>query len=414
VAFGIEDRSDSVHGAADPLSALHEWYSGNYLPLFGAVSVTEGYVESVIPIAKGIPFIESLDINVAARETGYTTSGEVTTFKFGFEYQPIDDIRIRGTRSRDIRAPNVSELFAAGTSGTNNVADPFLNRTYSDLTITTGNPNLKPEVATTNSIGTVLTPTFLPGFSASVDYYNINIADGIGSLSGQQIVTNCYLGETAYCSAIQRSPTSGLITLVYAQPFNLASQIADGIDFEASYTGDLSDFVASWPGSYTLRGLATHYLENYSNNGLGTINETVGQNENVSANTSFGPPHWSFLGMLTYTNHPFSGTFTVRGISSGIYAYNSYSLTGCASSCPTSTTTAPTVNDNHVPGSFYMDTSGSYDIGPFQFFAVVKNIMNRNPPILAPGISVPNLSQTNLSLYDVIGRNYHAGIRFNF
>jgi iron complex outermembrane receptor protein len=415
LAFGIEDRSDSVHGTADPLSALHEWYSGNYLPLFGAISVTEGYAESVIPIAKGIPFIESLDVNVAARETGYTTSGDVTTFKFGFEYQPIDDIRFRGTRSRDIRAPNVSELFAAGTSGTNNVADPFLNKTYSDLTITTGNPNLKPEVATTNSIGTVITPTFLPGFSASVDYYNINIADGIGSLSGQQIVTNCYQGETIYCSAIQRSPTSGLITLVYAQPFNLASQIADGIDFEASYSGELSEIVASWPGSFNLRALATHYLENYSNNGLGTINETVGQNQNLSGNTSFGPPHWSFLGMLTYTNNPFSGTFTVRGISSGIYANNNYSLIGCGTtSCPTSSTTAPTVNDNHVPGSFYMDASGSYDVGPVQFFAVVKNIMNRDPPILAPGTGVPNISQTNLSLYDTLGRNYHAGIRFNY
>ena len=414
VAFGIEDRSDSVHGAADPLSVLHQWYSGNYLPLFGSVSVTEGYFETVVPLARNLPFIESLDVNIAARETGYTTSGDATTFKFGVEYQPIDDIRFRGTRSRDIRAPNVSELFAAGTSGTNNVTDPFLNKTYSDLTITAGNTALKPEVATTNSVGAVFTPTFLPGFNASVDYYNINIANGIGSLSGQQIVTNCFQGETSYCSQIHRDPTSGLITVVNAQPFNLASQEADGIDFEASYTGQLSDIVASWPGNYNLRALATHYLKNYSNNGLGTINDTVGQNENVSANTSFGPPNWSYLGTLTYTNNPFSGTFTVRGISSGVYSINGYSLIGCASSCPTSTTTAPTVNDTHVPGSFYMDASVNYDFGRFELFAVVKNILDKDPPILAPGTGVPNISQTNVSLYDTIGRNYRAGVRFNF
>ncbi|HEY2010205.1 MAG TPA: TonB-dependent receptor [Rhizomicrobium sp.] len=414
LAFGIEDRSDSVHGAGDPLSVLHQWYSGNYLPLFGAVTVTEGYVETVIPVAKDLPFAESLDFNIAARETGYTTSGNVTTFKFGVEYQPIDDIRFRGTRSRDIRAPNVSELFAAGTSGTNNVTDPFLNRTYSDLTITKGNPDLKPEVATTNSVGAVFTPTFLPGFNASVDYYNINIDNGIGSLSGQQIVTNCYQGETSYCSAIQRDPTSGLITVVNAQPFNLASQEADGIDFEASYSGQMSDFNATWNGSYNIRGLATHYLKNYSNNGLGTITDTVGQNQNETSNTSFGPPNWSWLTMLTYVNRPFSGTFTMRGISAGVYANNNYSLVGCASACPVSTTTSPTVNDNHVPGSFYMDVSVNYEFGPLEFFAVVKNLMDKDPPILAPGTGVPNISQTNVSLYDTLGRNYRAGIRFNF
>lgn len=413
LAFGIDHRSDSVHGVADPLSVSRQWYSGNYLPLFGTVSVTEGYVETVVPVAKGLPFIESLDVNIAARETGYTTSGEVTTFKFGIEYQPIDDIRFRGTRSRDIRAPNVSELFAAGTSGTNNVTDPFLNRTYVDLTITKGNPDLKPEVATTNSVGAVVTPTFLPGFSASVDYYNINITNGIGSLSGQQIVTNCFQGQAIYCAAIERDPSSGLITIVNAQPFNLASQEANGIDFEATYSGEMSDIVPAWPGSFTLRGLATHYLKNYSNNGLGTITDTVGQNQNVSSNTSFGPPNWTFLGMLTYTNDSFSSTFTMRGISSGVYAINNYSLIGCGSSCPVSTTTAPTVNDTHVPGSFFMDVSASYQLGPVEFFAAVKNILDKDPPILAPGTGVPNISQTNLSLYDALGRTYRAGIRFN-
>ncbi len=359
--------------------------------------------------------LQSLDVNIAFRETGYTTSGEATTFKFGAEYQPIDDIRFRATRSRDIRAPNVSELFAAGTSGTNNVTDPFLNRTYVDLTITKGNPALKPEVATTNSVGAVFTPTLLPGFTASVDYYNINIAHGIGSLSGQQIVTNCFQGQAVYCAAIQRDPTSGLITIVNAQPFNLASQEANGIDLEASYAGEMSDIVSSWTGNFNVRALATHYLKNYSNNGLGTITDTVGQNQNVSGNTSFGPPNWTFLGVLTYINKPFSGTFTMRGISSGVYANTNYSLIGCGTSgCPTSTTTAPTVNDNHVPGSFFMDVSANYEFGPAQFFISVRNIMDKDPPILAPGTGVPNISQTNLSLYDVLGRTYRAGIRFNF
>lgn len=413
VAFGIEHRRDSVNGYADPYSASRDWYSGNYLPTIGAVTVTEGFVETVVPIARGLPLIESLDVNIAARETGYSTSGNVTTFKFGVEYQPIDDFRIRATRSRDIRAPNLSELFASGTSGTNNVTDPFLNKTYVDLTVTKGNPDLKPEVATTNSIGVVLTPTMLPGFSASVDYYNINIDGGIGSLSGQQIVSNCYAGQTLYCGAIQRDIGTGLITVVNAQPFNLASQEADGIDFEVSYSGDVADIVPGWSGSFNLRGLATHYLKNYSDNGLGTITDTVGQNQNLSSNTSFGPPNWVYQFMVTYSNDPFTGTLTFRGISDGVYANNNYSLIGCGYSCPVSTPTAPTVNDNHVPGSFYIDASANYGFGPAELFFAVRNLLDKDPPILAPGTGVPNISQTNLSLYDTLGRTFRAGVRFN-
>jgi outer membrane receptor protein involved in Fe transport len=377
--------------------------------------VTEGFVETVVPLAEGLSWAKSLELNLAARETGYSTSGDVTTFKFGVEYAPIDDIRFRATRSRDIRAPNLNDLYAAGTSGTNNITDPFLNKTYVDLTITSGNKNLKPEVATTNSVGAVFQPTFFPGFNASVDYYNINISNGVGSLNQTQIVNNCFAGQTIYCASITRDPATGLITTVNTTSFNLASQEADGIDFEASYSGEVSDFVPGWGGGFSLRGLATHYLKNYSNNGTGTINDTVGQNQNVSGNTSFGPPNWVFEGMLTYTNSPFTGTLIGRGISSGVYANNNYSLIGCGmSSCPVSTATAPTVNDNHVPGAFYIDVSGSYDIGPAQVFIAVKNLLDKDPPILAPGTGVPNITQTNVSLYDVLGRTYRAGVRFNF
>jgi iron complex outermembrane recepter protein len=61
-----------------------------------------------------------------------------------------------------------------------------------------------------------------------------------------------------------------------------------------------------------------------------------------------------------------------------------------------------------------MDASVNYDFGRFELFAVVKNILDKDPPILAPGTGVPNISQTNVSLYDTIGRNYRAGVRFNF
>ena len=413
LALGITHRREAVKGVADAASAAHDWYSGNYLPTNGSYSVTEGFFETVVPIFTGF------DLNIAGRETDYSTSGLVTTYKIGAEYSPIDDLRLRVTRSRDIRAPNLTELFATGTAGTNNVVDPFLGKTYSDLTITTGNPNLKPETADTTDLGVVSTPTFFPGFSASVDYYNIHIRNGIGSLNQTQIVNNCFAGEAIYCAAITRAPATGgaalgLITIVSTVPFNLASQIANGIDFDASYSMAMSDIVPGWGGYASLHALATHYMLNYSNNGLGTITDSVGLNDSLSSNTSSGPPSWVYEGTLTYTNHPYTVSLTGRGLSSGIYSNGGYGLVQCSSGCPTSTTQAPTINDNHVPGAFYFDTSISYDYGPAQFFLAIKNVLNTDPPILPSATGVPNLTQTNLSLYDVLGRTYRGGIRFQF
>lgn len=80
------------------------------------------------------------------------------------------------TRSRDIRAPNLSELYAPGASDSNNITDTVLTKSCSALTVTAGDLNLTPEVTTTNSVGAVFTPTFFPGFTTPVDYYDINIA----------------------------------------------------------------------------------------------------------------------------------------------------------------------------------------------------------------------------------------------
>jgi outer membrane receptor protein involved in Fe transport len=411
LAFGVEHRRESVKGFADPDSAARDWYSGNYLPTIGSFSVTEGSVETVVPVLDG------LVLDIAARETDYSTSGMVTTYKVGAEYSPIDDIRFRVTRSRDIRAPNLSELFAAGTAGTNNIFDGKYNKTYSDLTITTGNPALKPEVADTTNLGFVVTPTFLTGFAASVDYYNIHIRRGVGSVNQTQIVANCVSGQLVYCAAITRDPVSDLITIVRTVPFNLAAQIANGIDFEASYNRDMADIVAGWDGSFGVRALATHYMKNYSDNGLGTptsVGDSVGQNDSLSGNTSSGPPNWVYQGTLTYTNHPYTVSLTGRGLSAGIFSNSGYGLVACTSGCPASTATAPTANTNHVPGAFYIDTSVTYDYGPAQFFLAVKNVLNTDPPILPSATGVPNLSQTNLSLYDVLGRTYRMGIRFSF
>ena len=74
-----------------------------------------------------MPLGFGLEFNGAVRATDYSTSGYVTTWRAGATWQPIDDIRLRVTRSRDIRAPNLNELFQAGTANSDSVTQPVLH-----------------------------------------------------------------------------------------------------------------------------------------------------------------------------------------------------------------------------------------------------------------------------------------------
>lgn len=237
VAFGAEHRKEKVAGRADSISLINGWFAGNYLPTHGSYSVTEGFMEAALPIVREAPGIDSLELSGSVRVTSYSTSGLVATWKVGATYQPIPKLRLRLTRSRDIRAPNLNDLFQAGTANTNNVTDPFNNNqvtTYQGLQV--GNPLLNPEKADTTGAGVVVAP--VEGFTASVDFYNIDISGGIQNVGPQTIVDRCFQSVAEFCRAITRgvSSTGGnVITQIRLQPFNFSTQTAQGLDLEGTY-----------------------------------------------------------------------------------------------------------------------------------------------------------------------------------
>ncbi|MBX7197870.1 MAG: TonB-dependent receptor [Rhodospirillaceae bacterium] len=415
VATGVESRLEKVFGVSDPDSLRNNWQFGNFLPNFGRYTVTEGFVETVIPLAKDAVWARSFDLNAALRATSYSTSGYVTTWKVGATWTLIDDIRFRGTRSRDIRAPNLSELFAAGTANTNTVFDRFnnnLNTQYQGAAV--GNAALKPEIADTTGLGVVLTPQFFPGFNASFDYYNIEITDAIGSVSAQQIVDFCYQGNQAYCPSIIRGVQNGVnvITQIRIAPFNLVTENNRGYDIEASYRTALDSINSDWAGNMTLRFLATHYLKRYQNNGINPPTDTVG------TNSAGGPPHWRFVGDINWSNDPITASLTMRGVSAGVY---NTSYIQCTSGCPVSTTTNPTQDDNHLDGATYFDLALSYKVAHLadngydaDVFLNIRNLMNADPVTVAqgPGGSSFLTINTARETYDSLGRVFRLGVRF--
>lgn len=398
VAVGVEHRKEAVSGEV-PAEYRSGWFVGNYLPTFGSYKVTEGYLETVVPLWEG------LDVNAAVRATNYSTSGDVVTWKLGATYAPIPDIRFRVTRSRDIRAPNLNELFAAGTSRTNVLVDPFNNNQNTQfLEVTTGNLALKPEKADTWGVGVVLQPSFLPGFAAAIDYFDIRIDGAIGAVSAQTIVDRCFEGVSQYCAAITRS--GNLISRVSVSPFNFAEREAEGIDFEASYRMEAAG------GDLTLRGVATYYMKNYNNNGIDPPTDRAGEN---AAN---GPPEVIWRATATWLSDPWTVQLTARGVSEGVY---DNAFVECVSSCPASTIANRTINDNHIDGAYYLDAAVSYDLEfagmeSTQVFFNVNNILNRDPEIVAygPAGTAYGNPSTNQGVYDILGRVYRVGVRFKY
>lgn len=426
LAFGATHRMESIHSTVDQYSQQMQWMLTNYAPLDGSYTVNEGYVETLIPLAKDEPFAKSLQFNGAARATDYSQSGYVTTWKAGLVWQPIDDLRVRTALSRDISAPNIQDLYAlpGGPVLFNNLFDPFHNRvnTFGEV-LTGGNPDLQPEKASNLDVGLVLTPRFLPGFYASVDYWRMLITGWISTppVNAQQIVNYCYAGLSAFCSGIERDPTTQEITYIVQQPINFVSQHDRGIDFEAGYQMPASRLVQNLPGSLNFRLTGTRYIQGMQAAGLGTPPDNHScENEPLIVVTAGVTPCWVMRLSATYVGPRLTIGLTGRAISSGVV---NNEWVQCNSNCPASTLNNPTVpvGANEMPSAFYLDGAFAYTFGKdhqLQMYLDVKNMFNRSPPTVAPNPYFPVGGDTEDdgglfdNDYDTLGREYHVGVSY--
>jgi iron complex outermembrane recepter protein len=253
----------------------------------------------------------------------------------------------------------------------------------------------------------LVNPEFLPGFSASVDYYRIRATGIVSSLTAQQEVNFCFAGLQQYCSAFNLAPTSGT-PFVNVQSFNLASIYTKGIDFEASYQKHLDSL-----GIVTFRGLATHVIRYSQNSGIANTipTELAGVNVGTASNT----PNWKVYMTQSWDISHFGVDLTERWVSAGVFG-NQYIV--CQSNCPIYTPGSPaavnnpTINNNHMAGALYLDLGGRYSItDSLTTFVKIDNVLNRDP-VAAPQTNTG--LDVNPALYDTIGRVYRLGVRYNF
>ncbi len=266
----------------------------------GEFTVYDLFGEVRLPILSGVPFAETLELSGAARYSNYTTVGSAFTWNVGGLYAPTRDILFRGTYAVAVRAPNISELFSPAQgaffrpfdpcdvgnlveaddparrqanctaffqgigfdptfgTGTYSYVDPLTARFSGTVS---GNPELQEETATTWTVGTQITPTFLPGLALSVDYYNIQIDDAINAIDDQDIVDNCVDAasiDNPFCPLITRNANTGGFTGLQQILLNFARSETSGVEASVQYRFDLGEH------NFTLNGSGT-WVEKLNN-----------------------------------------------------------------------------------------------------------------------------------------------------
>jgi outer membrane receptor protein involved in Fe transport len=352
--------------------------------------VTEAFAEVNIPVLADLPAVRELNFNGAVRISDYSTSGAIWSWKLGGIWDIVDGLKLRATRSRDIRAASLTELFsqrAAIFGPVNDLGRPG-NPSTQVILYQGGNPDLRPEIADTLTFGVVVSPTALPGFNLSVDYYDIKIKDVITTLTAQQIVNGCYLqANQGACSQITRDG-DGVISSINASFINIADFRNNGVDFEASYRTRLDSIGLG--GQFSVRALVNYVDKLIVDNGVVAI-DGAGY---LGSQAVFLVPRWRGLLSATYESSSMGTDIRARYVGGGGFAP--------ASVLPNQ---AP---DLHVDSRIYVDLGlrayiGVGDNERITIYGAVQNLFDRDPEL---GAASP--------YHDFVGRYFTFGVRANF
>lgn len=207
-----------------------------------AQSVKEAAIEVEVPLLKDSALGRSLSINGAARYTSYSTSGNYTTWKVGGVWEVLGGLfKLRGTVSRDIRAPTLYDLYQPTSVVYGNYTDTTKTPAVTAYlpSVNVGNPNLTAEVGNTHTVGVVFKPA--RQFTLTVDYYHTTISNAITTLQGfnANVQAGCTSSGTN-CDLIARD-ANGNATAYYIKPYNIARVRTYGWDGEASWTTSIAD-----------------------------------------------------------------------------------------------------------------------------------------------------------------------------
>lgn len=451
-------------------------------PDFGRYDVREAYGEIIIPLIERQPFFYKLTAEGGIRQSDYSTTGSSTTWKAGGGWEPFQGFKFRGMYQRAVRSPNIQELFQSPVQGLGNLtSDPCQGAvtgglaalcrqtapasaanaigsipapTSGQINVTTqGNRNLDVERASTYTLGGVISPSnVLPGFSLTVDYFNIRIKQAITQPAQGDILNGCYssaLNPTftynSFCQLIQRNPLTGSLNGAGETPgvilsfSNLGQIETAGIDFGVNQRFKLEDFGINDGGNQVSLGFNATRLNYYHfQANPNAINRDCTAYYSPSGCTN-PRPKWKWNGRVTYGGEKFDISLLWTHISPvSLEPFRAAAtqplttpqpggpnpaLTGSVSFVldGVTYTNQPTAGVQprfrSIPRYDYFDLA--MRVMPtenLEFNLTVDNLFDKAPPLVGSGVGGTSFNSGNTfpTIYDPIGRAYTIGARLKF
>lgn len=414
---------------------------GNTPSVSGAFNVSEGFIEGRLPLVSDMPFARDVSVEFGYRYASYNLQGNVGSYKYALDWQVIDDVKLRGSYQRAVRAPNVREMFYPSYLNLWDGADPCSGSspTYSlaqcqrtGMTAAQygnveecsssqcggyygGNKALKPETADTVSLGFVFTPTFINGLTASVDYYRIKVKKLIGTVPESVILEKCATtGDSKWCDLIHRGSDGRLFGqgdgagYVEAYNTNTGFKMVEGIDLAVNYQFDLEQVGLSNAGSLSTnmtgtlqpRTLTQDYTGGHVYNCSGLFGLTCGTPTpkwRHTLRTTWESP-WDFSVSLAWR---YFGRVSLDANTSDATLGKGYH----------------DKLDSHISDYNYIDLAGQWAITKgVTVSAGISNILDKDPPVIDSanlGISGPSHygnGNTYPGVYDALGRTMFVNL----
>ena len=442
VAFGAEYRRDYLGSTTDNAFATGDGagQGGPTIGVTGDADVSEVFGEIQIPLADGQAWAYSASIDAAYRRSEYENLG-TDTYKVGADYAPIEDIRFRASYSRAVRAPNVIELFAAQGFGlfdadrdpcdatTGAVAANCIGTARHQVTSTQsnsgaldspagqynllggGNPNLNPEEADTYTYGVVWTPSFVPGFNLSVDYFDIQVDGLVSSVGALNTLNLCYgQNDAAACGRITRNAGGQLWVgtgVVQDLNNNIGGLATSGLDFNANYSFDWEDLGVANMGSVQLSFVGTMLNELITDTGLGTassVYDCAGFYANQCGTPNPEYRHRARATWLTPWDMDLSATWR---------HYGEVELAVLNATTGTLNNGGARI-DRYFDAENYLDLAATWQVmDTVTLRAGVNNVLD-NDPQLSYSVGTTGNGNTYPQVYDSLGRYFFFGVTANF
>ncbi len=429
-ALGYEHRRETAKITQDTALLTGNTYrEGVQAAYSGAVTTDEVYGELLVPILRDLPFAKQLDIGGAYRDSHYNLFGTHDTWKAEFNWAPDRNFRVRGTIQRVIRAPNFGEFAATESSlpfnnlvtvarltpryggdpcvlGTgdaaqcarfhapavgsaNSFAPSYLEGNY----FFGGNRNIQPEVGRTKTLGVVFTPSFIPRFNLTVDWYDLNLKGAIGVIQPINAITSCYItnpvANNPLCALVTRNPTNGHFVDAFVNNQNLGRFDQRGLDIGATYLLE-----AGWlPGN----GLRFAYQGTIVTRYLIQSNPAVSP---IECKGTFGATCSSDATTLVQPDYRHDASVSWL-FDRGQVQLNWQRIGKVRNSAPG--------QNNTIAAQNYFDLTASYKLRDWMTISGgIHNLLDKDPPFVASG----GVFNTFPDTYDVLGRTFAVSLTF--